>query len=57
MRKALRQTTPFEEIGAREIKQNRARYDALKEKTEAGPAFRECGKQTLQSFLPLLFSC
>jgi len=38
-------------MGAREIKQHRARQDALKQKTKAGPALRECGKQTLQSIL------
>jgi len=49
MWKALRQATRLQEMDAREIEQNRARQDALKQQTNAGPALRECGKQTLHA--------
>jgi hypothetical protein len=51
MWKVRRQAAALQDMGAGEIKQNRARQDALKQKTKAGPALRECGKQTLQSIL------
>lgn len=38
-------------MGGAEIEQNRARQETLKQKTGAGPAFCECGKQTLQNVL------
>lgn len=47
----------FQEMRGPVVDQNRARQHALKQKTSAGPAFGECGKQTLQTRPPMLVSC
>ncbi len=51
------QFSVFKEMRRPKIEQNRARQHALKQKTSAGPAFGECGKQTLQTRPPMLVSC
>ena len=53
IRKARRQSSVFKEMRGPVIHQNRARQHALKQKTGAGPAFGECGKQTLQTRPPI----
>ena len=50
---ARRQSSVFKEMRGSEIEQDRARQDALKQKTSARPAFGECGKQTLQTRPPI----
>jgi hypothetical protein len=44
MWEAWRHPRAFQEMHAPEKKQNRARHYALKQKTNAGPALRECGE-------------
>ena len=53
IREARRQFSVFKEMRGPVIDQNRARQHALKQKTSAGPAFGECGKQTLQTRPPI----
>ena len=57
IREARQQSSVFKEMRDTVIDQNRARQHALKQKTGAGPAFGECGKQTLQIRAPMLVSC
>jgi len=57
IRKARHQSSVFKEMRGPVIHQNRARQHPLKQKTSAGPAFGECGKQTLQTRTPMLVSC
>ena len=47
------QSSVFKETRGPAIDQNRARQHALKQKTSAGPAFGEGGKQTLQTRPPI----
>jgi hypothetical protein len=47
----------FKDMRGAEIEQKRAGQRALKQKTGTGPAFGECGKQTLQNVLPVLAPC
>ena len=51
------QSSVFKEMRGPGIYQNRARQHALKQKTSAGPAFGECGKQALQTRPPMLVLC
>ena len=53
IKKVRRQSVVFKDMRGPAIEQNRARQYALKQKTGAGPAFGECGKQTLQLRPPI----
>jgi len=56
MERVRRGCCRFKEWGGPEIKKNRASQDTLQQKASAGPAFGECGKQTLQTRPPILVS-